>query len=89
MSRATLGRDNSVPMTPKLLLLGDGALSPALQPLELPGKQGGAETLLQHEQTAQGRLRPEHKTPSEMVFPLSPGWVLALPSFWCKIKQVT
>lgn len=50
--------------------LGGGVLSPALQPLELPGMQGKAETLLQHKQTAQGRLRVEQKALSEIVPPL-------------------
>ena len=50
---------NSVPITPKLLCLGVGTLSPALQPQELPGKHGKVEALLQHEQTAQGRPRAE------------------------------
>lgn len=59
---------NPVPTTPKLL--GRGVLNPVLQPLELPGMQGKAETLLQHKQTGQGRLRVEQKALSEIVPPL-------------------
>lgn len=43
---------NSVPITPKFLHLGVGALSPALEPRELPGKRGEAEAPLWHEQMA-------------------------------------
>lgn len=50
--------------------LGDGVLSPVLQPLEPPGMQGKAEALLQHKQTAQDRLRFEQKALSEIVPPL-------------------
>jgi len=56
-------------------------------PTGKPGKQGKAEALLRCEQMAPGRLRAEQKAPSETVSP--PDWVLALPLFWCKVKQVS
>lgn len=52
---------NSGPMTLKFLCLAVDTLSPVLQPQELPGKQGKAEAPLSRDQTAQDRLRAEHK----------------------------
>lgn len=60
----------SMPITPKLLQLGAGALSPAWKPRELPGKQGEAEAPLWPEQMAEGRLRAEQKAPSQIVSPI-------------------
>lgn len=66
--------------------LGGVVLSPALQPLELPGMHDKAEALLHHKQTAQGRLRVEQKELSEIVLPFTS---LGANPFlvWCQVQQ--
>lgn len=61
---------NSVLITPKLLHLDAGDMSPVVQPLVFPGNPGKSEGLLQHKQMSLGRLRSEQKAPSETVSPL-------------------